>query len=417
MWVNGWYALKTSVVNVISNLATHITDTVKHMTSAERTTWNSKQDNIPTGTTAQYYRGDKSWQALDKSAVGLENVDNTSDARKPLSSAATTADNANVKKTGAQTIIGNKTFNPNNSGWSMITDNGITPMKLSSTSMGLLLRQSDMNVSLLLAEVGNINGSRAIVWRTSPDNGSSFISSNLAQSIPNITTFDYNTLRSFIPTTGISLSFKYAGTLGNINGNFICHCVNSNGSYLQGSAISYETGEVIGFQLNSSSLTINQLSKNFVGSNKIQTFTTPNLMASKMLTGETTAGGFYIASDVGGVSAGGYVGTISKVSDSILYYSFFSTDLTMKKAPICGNCPVNSTSWVKSNRSGVANITDQLYDLPTLAQLEATNAGVAIAYINSNGYQGLLNCVRISATNWYWSLTNTTGTRIGNITA
>ncbi len=37
---------------------------------------------ITAGTTAQYYRGDKTFAALDKTAVGLANVDNTSDATK-----------------------------------------------------------------------------------------------------------------------------------------------------------------------------------------------------------------------------------------------------------------------------------------------------------------------------------------------
>ena len=40
---------------------------------------------IAAGTTSQYWRGDKSWQTLDKTAVGLANVDNTSDANKPVS--------------------------------------------------------------------------------------------------------------------------------------------------------------------------------------------------------------------------------------------------------------------------------------------------------------------------------------------
>lgn len=36
-----------------------------------------KQAQISAGTTSQYYRGDKSWQTLDKTAVGLGNVENT----------------------------------------------------------------------------------------------------------------------------------------------------------------------------------------------------------------------------------------------------------------------------------------------------------------------------------------------------
>ncbi len=42
----------------------------------------AKEPTITAGTTSQYYRGDKSWVTLDKTAVGLSNVDNTSDATK-----------------------------------------------------------------------------------------------------------------------------------------------------------------------------------------------------------------------------------------------------------------------------------------------------------------------------------------------
>lgn len=51
----------------------------------------SKENSITLGTTAQYWRGDKSWQTLNKTAVGLANVDNTSDANKPVSTATQTA--------------------------------------------------------------------------------------------------------------------------------------------------------------------------------------------------------------------------------------------------------------------------------------------------------------------------------------
>lgn len=51
----------------------------------------SKEPTVAAGTTSQYYRGDKSWQTLDKAAVGLANVDNTSDTNKPISTATQTA--------------------------------------------------------------------------------------------------------------------------------------------------------------------------------------------------------------------------------------------------------------------------------------------------------------------------------------
>lgn len=51
-------------------------------TSSVQTQLNAKEPTINAGTTGQYWRGDKSWQTLDKTAVGLSNVDNTSDATK-----------------------------------------------------------------------------------------------------------------------------------------------------------------------------------------------------------------------------------------------------------------------------------------------------------------------------------------------
>jgi hypothetical protein len=69
-----------------------------------------KEPDITAGTIGQYFRGDKSWQTLDKAAVGLANVDNTSDANKPVSTATQTALNAKqdtlVSGTNIKTING-----------------------------------------------------------------------------------------------------------------------------------------------------------------------------------------------------------------------------------------------------------------------------------------------------------------------
>lgn len=58
-------------------------------TLSEQTDLNSalsgKENSITAGTTGQYWRGDKTFQTLDKTAVGLSNVDNTSDLNKPIS--------------------------------------------------------------------------------------------------------------------------------------------------------------------------------------------------------------------------------------------------------------------------------------------------------------------------------------------
>ena len=71
------------------------------VTSPIQTQIDGKQAAIAAGTTAQYYRGDKTFVALDKTAVGLPNVDNTSDANKPVSTATQTALDLKADLTGA----------------------------------------------------------------------------------------------------------------------------------------------------------------------------------------------------------------------------------------------------------------------------------------------------------------------------
>jgi hypothetical protein len=66
-------------------------DLNKPISTATQTALNAKENSITAGTTSQYWRGDKTFQTLDKTAVGLSNVDNTSDANKPISTATQTA--------------------------------------------------------------------------------------------------------------------------------------------------------------------------------------------------------------------------------------------------------------------------------------------------------------------------------------
>ena len=56
------------------------------------------EPTITATTTADYYRGDKTFATLNKTAVGLANVDNTTDANKPVSTATQTALDAKTAK-------------------------------------------------------------------------------------------------------------------------------------------------------------------------------------------------------------------------------------------------------------------------------------------------------------------------------
>ena len=88
----------------------------------------NKENLIPAGITSQYWRGDKTWQTLDKSAVGLGNVDNTSDADKPISTAVQTALNAKedaINKSDATTLGTSDVLFPTQNAVKVYVDNHI----------------------------------------------------------------------------------------------------------------------------------------------------------------------------------------------------------------------------------------------------------------------------------------------------
>ena len=66
----------------------------------------NKENTISAGTIAQYFRGDKSWQPLNKTTVGLANVDNTSDSSKPISIATQSALNFKEDSANKSTSTG-----------------------------------------------------------------------------------------------------------------------------------------------------------------------------------------------------------------------------------------------------------------------------------------------------------------------
>lgn len=65
-------------------------DLNKPISTATQTALDGKENTITATTSTDYYRGDKTFQPLNKAAVGLGNVDNTSDATKNAASATLT---------------------------------------------------------------------------------------------------------------------------------------------------------------------------------------------------------------------------------------------------------------------------------------------------------------------------------------
>jgi len=113
--VSNWQELLTPLATVQSvngktGIVTLSTDDIaegnnKYFTNARVA---GKEPTILPGASNQYYRGDKTWQILNANAVGLNNVDNTSDFNKSTLSATklTTARNINgISFDGSQDII------------------------------------------------------------------------------------------------------------------------------------------------------------------------------------------------------------------------------------------------------------------------------------------------------------------------
>lgn len=66
--------------------------------------YESKEDTIEAGGGGTYWRGDKTWQDLNKAAVGLGNVDNTSDASKAATGPIKTALDEKLNRVGENSI-------------------------------------------------------------------------------------------------------------------------------------------------------------------------------------------------------------------------------------------------------------------------------------------------------------------------
>lgn len=100
-----WQTLDKAAVG-LSNVD-NTSDVNKPISTATQAALNTKEPTLTAGTTGQYYRGDKSWQTLDKTAVGLSNVDNTSDVNKPISTATQTALDAKADSSavGAKVLL------------------------------------------------------------------------------------------------------------------------------------------------------------------------------------------------------------------------------------------------------------------------------------------------------------------------
>lgn len=121
-----------NIINITVDASHVTTGTLADARIASAATWNAKEPGIAAGTTAQYWRGDKSWQTLNSAAVGLGSVENKSSAtiRGEITSANVT------------TALGFTPYNSSNpSGY--ITSSGSISGNAATASTSSLLTSSD----------------------------------------------------------------------------------------------------------------------------------------------------------------------------------------------------------------------------------------------------------------------------------
>jgi len=73
--LNGGWSIITKTTVGLANVD-NTSDLAKPISTATQTALNGKEPTIAAGTASQYWRGTKVWATLDKTAVGLENVQN-----------------------------------------------------------------------------------------------------------------------------------------------------------------------------------------------------------------------------------------------------------------------------------------------------------------------------------------------------
>ena len=134
-----------------------------------------KENTITAGTTSQYWRGDKSFQTLDKTAVGLANVDNTSDANKPISIAGMAAHSTGVKTGGVLSIgtggAGVATTFTIASGVGMVVDNTTIPATLINVSWAAQTNVAVTNIATHPLTFIALNSSGTVIQQATDFSG------------------------------------------------------------------------------------------------------------------------------------------------------------------------------------------------------------------------------------------------------
>ena len=130
-----------------------------------------KEPVFASGTTGQYFRGDKSWQTLDKAAVGLSNVDNTSDTSKPVSTTQQAA--LDLKQDLDSDLTSISALTPSNDDIIQRKAGAWTNRTMAQLKTDLALTSTDVGL-------GNVTNSAQLTLATATTKGDIFVATGSA---------------------------------------------------------------------------------------------------------------------------------------------------------------------------------------------------------------------------------------------
>lgn len=197
-----------STLDTLDELAAALGDDANYATTIS-TALGGKEPTITSGTTSQYWRGDKSWQTLDKSSVGLGSVENTA--------LSTWAGSANITSLGT---IANGIWQGTAISSTYI-DSAIARLA-SPTFTGTVTLPSDTAIGTVSAtEIGYLDGVTSAIQTQindrAPLSSPSFTGTMTAQSASFTGTLDVQEIRETINSVTLSSNIgTFDWTTGNI---------------------------------------------------------------------------------------------------------------------------------------------------------------------------------------------------------
>ena len=306
--------------------------TAGYLSAADWNTFNNKESSLAAGTTSQYYRGDKTWQTLDKAAVGLANVDNTTDLNKPISTATQGALDLkeNVGNKSTNTALGNSDLlYPTQNAVKSYVDTQITNATPDATTLvkGKVQLAGDLGGTAALPSVLKINGA----------------------ALGTTTTTDANILVANSATS----KWESVGMSGDVK------IANTGLATIQPDAVT--TGKIANANVTTAKIA------------------DANVTASKLTAGAGTAGRVAVADVAGAVTYGNIP------SSSINGANLTSTDLTVTggtgatlttvSLAITDNAITNSK--MADNAVGTVELTDNAVTTPKIANANVTTVKIA----------------------------------------